>query len=467
MTNRSKAGFALAVLFAINMMNFYDRNIAGPIAEPMRKEWGLSDRDIGLLGTAFTLLYAAMGVPLGRLADRATRKKILAGGVFVWSLFTGIGGIIRAPLGLFGHVIGPYYQMFGARLGVGVGEATCAPASSSLIGDLFPASKRARALSVFMLGLPIGIALSNLVCGWITQRYDWRTTFFVAAIPGLICAVAAMGIKEPARGASEVHEIGGLKRSGSPYLLVLSIPTMWWLIASGALHNFNMYAIGQFLNAFLTRFHGMTQQGAGLAVMAVYGLSGIPGLLIGGLIGDAITRRRANGRLLVGTIAIAISVPMVFLALGRPAHDTVSFMVFMGCGIGSMYVYYATVYSAIQDVIEPSLRGTAMALYFFAMYVFGASLGPFATGLASDHYTRQAAMAAGVADFSTKGLEPFRGAGLHSAMYIVPILDAILALVLFAGSRTVTRDMDRLHEWMAEAATRSAEATPKPVKVGD
>src|SRR5215467_6490665 len=92
MTNRSRAGFALAVLFAINMMNFYDRNIAGPIAEPMRKEWGLSDRDLGLLGTAFTILYAAMGVPLGRLADRVTRKRILAGGVFVWSLFTGIGG---------------------------------------------------------------------------------------------------------------------------------------------------------------------------------------------------------------------------------------------------------------------------------------------------------------------------------------------------------------------------------------
>jgi MFS family permease len=455
------------------MMNFYDRNIAGAVAEPMRHEWGLSDTAIGLLGTAFTLLYAATGVPLGRLADRASRTRILACGVFVWSLFTGISGFVRNPISLFGRAISPYNQMFAARLGVGIGEATCAPASSSLIGDLFPASKRARALSIFMLGLPIGIALSNAISGWIIQRFNWRSTFFVAAIPGLICTAAVMVLKEPARGASEVHDIGGRKRHGSPYLLVLSIPTMWWLILSGALHNFNMYAIGQFLIPFLIRFHGMQIRDAGLASMAVYGLSGVPGLLIGGLVGDAIMKQRENGRLLVGTVAIAISVPMLFLALGRPAGDMVGFMLFMGAGIGVMYAYYSTVYSAIQDVIEPSLRGTAMALYFFAMYVLGASFGPVVTGFASDHYTKQAAVAAGVTDLSRQALEPFRAAGLHSAMYIIPILATLLALVLFAGSRTVPKDMRKLHEWMRDAAAEgrpAAGATPAaagPVEVGD
>jgi MFS family permease len=502
MTNRSKAGFALAVLFAVNMMNFYDRNIAGAVAEPMRHEWGLSDTQIGLLGTAFTLLYAAMGVPLGWLTDRVTRTRILAAGVFVWSLFTGVSGIITTPIVLFGRTIIPYYQMFGARLGVGVGEASCAPAASSLIGDLFPASKRARALSIFMLGLPIGIAASNAISGWIIQRFNWRSTFFVAAIPGLICAVAAMTLKEPARGASEIHDIGGRHRKGplvieraidrlgerrhrsvfirvlqrlfrllliviSTLLLVLSIPTIWWLILSGALHNFNMYALGQFLIPFLIRFHGMGIKDAGLASMAVYGLSGVPGLLIGGQIGDAIMRRRANGRLLVGTVAIAISVPLLFLALGRSAGDTLGFMLLIGSGIGVMYVYYATVYSAIQDVIEPSLRGTAMALYFFAMYVLGASLGPVATGLASDHYTRKVAVAAGVTDLSREALEPFRAAGLHSAMYIIPILAALLALVLFAGSKTIAKDMNKLHEWMREAAAGATPAPAEQAKVGD
>jgi MFS family permease len=101
-----------------------------------------------------------------------------------------------------------------------------------------------------------------------------------------------------------------------------------------------------------------------------------------------------------------------------------------------MYVYYASVYATLHDVVAPTLRGTAMALYFFAMYVLGASFGPLATGMLSDHFTRRAAVGA-------TELEPFRGAGLHSAMYSIPLLSMILALVLFAATRTVARDMDR------------------------
>src|SRR4030095_184251 len=110
------------------------------------------------------------------------------------------------------------------RLGVGVGEASCAPAATSLIGDLFPAARRAKALSVFMLGLPVGIALSFAVSGWLAQRVGWRSAFYTPGIPALICAVLALFVQEPKRGASEVHAISGTKREGSPYLLVLSIP---------------------------------------------------------------------------------------------------------------------------------------------------------------------------------------------------------------------------------------------------
>ena len=142
MKDRAMAYYALAVLFAINTMNFFDRQILGAIAEPIRREWGLTDSQMGLLGTAFTLLYAVVGLPLGRLTDRSLRTRILAAGVFVWSLLTAASGLARN-----------YAQLFALRLGVGVGEAACAPASSSLIGDLFPASKRAKALAVLMLGL--------------------------------------------------------------------------------------------------------------------------------------------------------------------------------------------------------------------------------------------------------------------------------------------------------------------------
>src|SRR5882762_11387870 len=216
---RSGVWFVLWVLFAINAINFFDRQILGAVGEPIRREWGLSDSTLGALGTAFTLLYAFVGVPFGRLTDKAKRTWILSAGVFVWSLMTAMSGAARN-----------FWQLFASRLGVGVGEASCAPAASSLIGDLFPASRRARALSVFMIGLPVGIALSFLGSSLLEHRFGWRFTFYVAAIPGIVCAVLALLIWEPVRGSAEVHKITpAAKRKGSPYLLVLSIPTMWWI----------------------------------------------------------------------------------------------------------------------------------------------------------------------------------------------------------------------------------------------
>jgi MFS family permease len=438
---RSGVWFALWVLFAINTMNFFDRQVLGAVGEAVRREWGLSDGALGALGTAFTLLYAFVGLPLGRLSDRTGRKWILSAGVFVWSLTTVASGLARN-----------FFQLFVLRLGVGVGEASCAPAATSLIGDLFPANRRAKALSIFMLGLPVGVALSFAVSGTIARSYGWRPAFYVAGIPGLLCTAAVLLIREPQRGATELHKIGGRKRTGSPYRLVLGTPTMRWLIISGALHNFNMYAIGSFLTPYLMRYHGADIRAANLISMVVYGLSGAPGLILGGIVGDAVMKRRMNGRLLTGALAILCSVPFIFLALGRPGGDRFGFMVLMGVGCALMYGYYSTVYSTIQDVIEPSLRGTAMALYFFAMYVLGASLGPYGTGLVSDIFTARAASAAGVTILTQQSLEPFRAGGLHTAMYMIPALGVLLTLVLFAASRTVTKDMEKLQHWMREAA---------------
>src|SRR6185436_1448773 len=277
-------------------------------------------------------------------------------------------------------------------------------AGTSLIGDLFPPQRRARALSVFMMGVPIGIGLSYYVASYVAHAYGWRTAFFVAGIPGVLAAIAALFIDEPARGTKETAP--SRAKTGSPWRTLLTIPTLWWLIASGALHNFNMYALGSFLAPMLMRYHGADLRQAGLMTMTVYGLSGIPGLLIGGALADKWSVRRRDGRLLVAAIATALSVPLMLLALMRPAHDVTLFVLFGSLACMVMYVYYASVYATLHDVVDPSLRGTAMALYFFAMYVLGASFGPLATGMASDYFTRRAAAGA--------ALEAFRGAGLHS-----------------------------------------------------
>jgi MFS family permease len=445
--NRTRQTYALFILFAINAMNFFDRQIGGVLAEPIRKEWGLTDIQVGWLATAFTLLYAVMGVPLGRLADRSNRTRILAAGVFFWSAMTAAAGLTRN----FG-------QLFLVRLGVGVGEATCAPASASLIGDLYPPQERAKAMSVFMMGLPAGLALSYLISSQIAAAYGWRQGFFVAGIPGIFCALGALLLREPARGSREIHSgVGSQRRAGSPYWLVLATPTMGWIILSGALHNFNMYALSAFQMPYLMRYHGATLTDAG-RLSTLLALAGIPGLLLGGFVGDLTRRTRVNGGLLAGAVAFLLSAPLTYLALDAAPRDLWGFGVFMALGGGLMFVYYGTVYSTIQDVIEPSLRGTAMAIYFLAMYVLGASFGPVLTGFLSERFTRDAAIRAGVAEFSKETLEPFRAAGLHSAMYLVPILGLVLALVLFASSYTVRKDMHDLHRWMQSLGRSPAPA---------
>jgi predicted MFS family arabinose efflux permease len=276
--------------------------------------------------------------------------------------------------------------------------------------------------------------LSYLVSSFVAHAYGWRAAFLVAGIPGVVCAIAAMFIDEPQRAAAHVAT------ERAPFKTILAIPTVWWLIASGALHNFNMYALGSFLAPMLMRYHGIGLRQAGFVSMIVFGLAGIPGLLIGGAASDRLSLRRRDGRLLVGAVAVAISVPLLVAALLCPPHALAAFAMLAGAGVMAMYVYYSSVYATLHDVVEPPLRGTAMALYFFAMYVLGASFGPVATGMTSDYFTRRAA-GPGIAG---RALEPFRGAGLHSAMYLIPILSTLLTVVLLAATRTVGRDAERV-----------------------
>jgi MFS family permease len=435
---------ALALLFFVNMLNFFDRQILGVVGEQIRKEWELSDTALGMLGTVFTVMYAIVGLPLGRLSDRMSRMKLISGGVVVWSALTAASGLCTS-----------FVQLCVARLGVGVGEAVCAPAASSLIGDLFPAHKRANAVSMFMMGLPIGIAASFFVGGYVARTWGWEAAFFAPLIPGLLCAVWAWFTPEPIRGGSEVHAIGTTQREGSAFALVLSIPTMWWVIASGALHNFNMYAIGSFMAPFLMRHHQLDLMNGATYSAITYGLSGIPGLLIGGILADRMSARSNNGRMVLTAITFALAAPLTYLGLSQPPGATLAFLGFMASGIACMYVYYAATYSTIQELVEPSLRGMAMAIYFFAMYIFGASLGPYATGFLSDMFVLDAARAAGVTATDAASLEPFKGAGLLKAMYVIPIFNVLLAGCMFAASRTVGNDVAKLHAWMKTASTRA------------
>src|SRR5271163_2181990 len=286
----SRAWFALFVLFVINLLNFFDRQLLGALGEPIRKEFHLSDTALGLLGTVATLMYALVGLPLGRVADRWYRTRLIAAGTAVWSLLTAASGLANN-----------YAQLFVARLGVGVGEATCAPAGQSLIGDLFPPQQRARAMGIFMLGLPAGLCLAYYSAGAIGAAFGWRAAFLFACIPGLLLALLALRIPEPVRGAMDAARPAASHDAAvrAPFAAVLKLPTMWWIILSGIFHNFNMYAINAFQTPFLQRFHEMSLREANNVSAISIGAVGAIGLLAGGWLADKVAAKHKNGRLLV------------------------------------------------------------------------------------------------------------------------------------------------------------------------
>jgi MFS family permease len=433
----SGASFALFILFAINLLNFFDRQLPGALAEPIRKEFHLSDTALGLLGTVVTLMYGVVGLPLGRLADNWYRTRLLAVGTAAWSLLTAGSGLAQS-----------YAQLFASRLGVGLGEATCAPAGQSLVGDLYPPHQRARAMGIFMLGLPAGLSLAYFSAGAIGAAFGWRAVFLFACIPGLLFAWLALRIPEPIRGALDAARPLASSDAAvkAPYATVLRLPTMWWIVMSGIFHNFNMYAIGAFQTPYLQRFHEMGLKSASNVSAISVSAVGAIGLLAGGWLADKLSAKRRDGRLLLSACSMAIAAPSIFFALSQPKGSIAAFMMLMAIGTMTMYVYYATVYAAIQDLIEPRLRGTAVAIYFCAMYVLGASFGPLALGLLSDHFAHQAMLDSG----ATAMTEPFKAIGLHSAMYAIPVLAVLASLVLFAASRTVENDIrkqqrDSLH----------------------
>jgi MFS family permease len=427
--------FTFCVLLAINTMNFFDRQILPAVQEKIRKDWTLSDSDLGLLGTAFIVLYALVGLPLGHLADVWRRKWILALGVGLWSLLTLGSGLAWN-----------FWSLFVMRLGVGVGEASCAPAASSLIGDLVAPPRRARALGIFMVGLPLGLGLSFLVSGAIADRYGWQQAFYVAGLPGLLLALAALFIADPRRAGGEASSTERLAFSAI-LRRVLAMPTMWWIIASGALHNFNSYALGQFTASFLKRYHNISVQDAGEFSSLVYGFGAL-GIFGAGWLGDRAFRRSVSGRLHVAWIGLAISIPCLLLALNAPAGAIWRCALWLVPTQMLLYAYYGTVYATIQDIIEPPLRGTAMAIYFCAMYFLGAVYGPWATGRISDLLASRAAAADGSATIT----ELHKALGLHDAMYLIPILNVALVAVLFAASRTVKADYERLQKRLNLAA---------------
>ncbi|CAM3322907.1 MFS transporter [Pseudomonas floridensis] len=438
----------LFLLFLANLFNFFDRTIPAIIVEPIRMEWHLSDFQLGLLGTAFTLVYAIAGLPLGRMADNGSRKKLMGCGLAVWSGLTAVNGMV-----------GSFWTFLLVRMGVGIGEASYAPAANSLIGDLFPAHRRSRAMGIFMLGLPLGLLLAFFTIGAMVKAFDsWRAPFFIAAVPGLVLAVFIFFIKEPKRGAAESVRMSEVKID-KPIRRVLSIPTFRWLVLGGLTFNFATYACNSFMVPMLQRYFLLPLQEAAVATGVIVGMTGLIGLTAGGWVADKLHQRSPNGRLLFAAFSMLVATIATGYALHAGRIEIGVFVAVFSVGWLFAYNFYTCVYTAIQDVVEPRLRATAMALFFAGLYLLGGGLGPVVVGLLSDYFAHAAMAVAGVEVMS----EGFKAIGLHDAMYLIPAALLMTMGFLFLASRCFSKDAERMQARMLAEEPAQGVADPATV----
>ncbi len=417
------AGRVLLLLTFANILNFYDRTMPAMLVESFKEDFGLNDGQIGLLSSGFTVVYAVAGIFLGRMADRRSRGRIMGIGLIVWSIFTAAGGGAWS-----------FASLLIARLGVGIGEASYGPAANSLIADLYPSHKRARAIGWFQLGIPLGLLVAFFTTGAIVEAFGtWRAAFFIAAIPGFILGVLMFRIAEPARGASDPISVS---KEQAPSLLsairtIFSIPTMWWLVFAGIGIQIIANGLGTFMVPFFQRNFDLTLTAAGISAGIVLGLAQGIGMPLSGWFSDRASRRGLDRRVRLGAIAMLVAAPLTIIAFTRGPGDLVVVVAVLAAAHLIMPFFHTVALPALSDVVPPAMRSTAVALFFAAFYLLGGGFGPIIVGLLSDHFS------AGVVP---AGVDP--GAyGLQTALLIVsPIALLITAVGLFGASRRISAD---------------------------
>jgi MFS transporter, Spinster family, sphingosine-1-phosphate transporter len=416
----TSARWILVLLFAANLLNFYDRALPATLLEPIKKAFGLDDTQVGILASAFVIVAAIAGIPLGRLADRIARKSVIGWGLMLWSVFTALGGVLLS-----------FWGFFATRVGVGVGEASYDPATGALISDLYPTERRARATAIYTLGFPIGTFLAYITAGSIAVALNnWRAPFLLAAIPGVIIAILVLRIREPKRGSADVAAASTAARLSFGKLL--RIPSLYGLILAFAGYNFAAYAIGTFLTPVLQRYYGLSLVSAGLVSGVVIGITGLIGLILGGRLLDRAARRSSSARVLVAAICLIVAAPLALIGFAAGQSVLWQLVLFLSLSYLLGTIYLASAIPAVSDVIKPEQRGAALGIIFAFGYLIGGAGGPIAVGLLSDSLTRSASGLSAAAA-SAHGLQ-------GSMLILVPIGFLVAGIGMLITSRTIKKD---------------------------
>lgn len=367
---------AMSCLVAI--FNFADRAVLAVLAQPIKAELGLSDFQLGILqGVAFALLYAVFGLPIGRLAERVSRVRIIAVAVIFWSAMTLACGLVAN-----------FIHLLICRVGVGVGEAGSQPATSSLVSDLFPRERRASIMSLILLGSPAGTFLGALIGSWVAGHWGWRVAFFALGIPGVLVGIAVLLLlREPRRGLIDNAPVrqtpppdfrAFLREVGRKRGLML-------IILGGALAGFGMTAISQFLAVFLARMYQLPVQQAGSLYGTISAVSLTIGL-IGGSFGTDWLSRRGDRRWPAWGAAAGLFLSPILYWIAFSAQSMLLGSALLIVSGSTLLVFYGPTLGMIQNMLEPRMRATGAALFAILYTIFGSGLGPVCVGWLSDHY---------------------------------------------------------------------------------
>jgi MFS family permease len=376
------AWYVAIVLMVCNTLSFIDRQILGLLVTPIKLELGISDTRIGLLqGFAFAIFYTLLGIPMGRIADRSSRRNLVAAGIFCWSVMTAMCAAARS-----------FWTLFAARMGVGVGEATLSPSAFSLLSDYFPKERLGTALSVFSMGIFFGSGLALIVGGLIIGAVgSWRLTFLIVGLPGLLAGLLVYTIKEPQRR----NLLEGQQSKLSLAEVVAQVRLRWQSVAGiclafafQALCNYSQQA---WLPTFFQRVHGWTSKQAGLTLGVISLATGLLGAYLGGILCDHWQRRgRTDAPLRVGVLATACAGVFFSLAMGMPALKLqlgllVPAFFFLAMPIGSSY-------ASLQLIFPNQVRAQVGAVQVFTLNLGGLILGPFLPGFFNDYLFKDAKM---------------------------------------------------------------------------
>lgn len=369
-------GALLAILAFINFLNYVDRTVIGglvPFLKDRENGLGLTSSQVGLLQSAFMIVHSIASIPLGVLADRYLRKRLIAIGVGMWSVATALAGFAQS-----------FTQIFVARAAVGIGEATYAPAASALISDRFPASERARAMGVFQLGTIVGGGVGLIVGGYVARAWGWRAAFFVVGLPGLVLSILVLFLHER-DPAPKVDKPSLSLRI--PLGVPASITALMWIVTAGILTSFFTGALQIWGPTFLLRalFNGdkMRINEVNFHFGPIILLAGTLGAFAGSYVADRLEARYpGRGRLLTVAFSVFIASPCVALAFC--AHQ--GWIIYGMLAIGAFFAvfYIGPILAALHDVVPAELRATATGAYFFAIHALGDSVSAWLVGKIDD-----------------------------------------------------------------------------------